>query len=63
MKKYKIFQFTDHNSGYYFWEGDSIMKARDIAKKFSKAQVENDRGAFELYEDGKKTEWSLIPIK
>lgn len=58
MKKFKVFQFTDHNSGYYFYETDSISSARERAKLFPKAQIDGN-GCFELYENGNKTEWSV----
>lgn len=57
--KYKIFQFSSRNTGWYFWEGDNIEWARDIAKRFNKTRVDGPNNFFELYENGVKTEWSI----
>lgn len=57
--KYKIFQFDSKNTGWYFWEGNSLIKARDMAKKFAKTRIDGLNNFFELYEKGVKTEWSI----
>lgn len=58
MYKYKLLQFTSHNSGYYFKETNSKKDAIATAKMFPHCKVEDKNGAFEDFENGELVSWS-----
>lgn len=59
MKKYKLFQFTSKNTGYYFHETDSLIRAKDLATKWPHIRIDGPDGFFQEYKEGKLTSWSM----
>lgn len=63
MAKYKVFKNDSRNSGFYVQQDITLKDARVIAirlskTKYPKSRLEGEKGYFETYENGAKTEWS-----
>lgn len=61
-ENFKIFKWDSKNTGYYVQDFYQPIKVvRDWAKDFAgdRYTIEGERGWFEKYENGKKTEWSF----
>lgn len=61
QENFKIFVWDGHNTGHYLQKFYQDVKAvRDYARQFAGNvyTIEGERGWFEKYENGEKTEWS-----